>query len=93
MIWQNEQRLALRPVSSLAPYANNPRTHTKKQIRQIAESIREFGWTNPVLIDGNDNVIAGHGRIEALNFLELPRFRSCARASERGSEARLYNSG
>lgn len=38
------------PVEQLTPYANNPRTHSKKQIRQISESIREFGWTNPVLI-------------------------------------------
>ena len=40
------------PVKSLTSYANNPRTHTKKQIRQIADSILEYGWTNPVLIDG-----------------------------------------
>jgi len=69
MKWQNERRLELRPVSSLALYASNPRTHTIKQIRQIADSIREFGWTNPVLIDGDDNVIAGHGRIEAAKLL------------------------
>jgi len=50
------------PVSSLKPYANNPRTHTKKQIRQIAESIKTFGWMNPVLVDANDRIIAGHGR-------------------------------
>jgi ParB-like chromosome segregation protein Spo0J len=69
MKWQNERRIELRPVSSLALYANNPRTHTKKQIRQIANSILEFGWTNPVLIDGDGNVIAGHGRIEAAKLL------------------------
>jgi ParB/Sulfiredoxin domain len=59
-------------VSSLKPYANNPRTHTKKQIRQIAESIRTFGWTNPVLIDANDRIIAGHGRVEAAKLLGMP---------------------
>jgi DNA modification methylase len=59
------------PVKSLTPYANNPRTHTKKQIRQIADSILEFGWTNPVLIDGEGGVIAGHGRIEAAKLLGI----------------------
>ncbi|MBV1868414.1 MAG: ParB N-terminal domain-containing protein [Marinosulfonomonas sp.] len=59
------------PVNSLTPYANNPRTHTNKQIRQIADSILEFGWTNPVLIDGEGGVIAGHGRIEAAKLLAI----------------------
>ena len=59
------------PVDQLKPYANNPRTHSKKQIRQIADSIEEFGWTNPVLTDGNGNVIAGHGRIEAARLLGI----------------------
>lgn len=60
------------PVSSLKPYANNPRTHTKKQIRQIAESIKTFGWMNPVLVDANDRIIAGHGRVEAAKLLGIP---------------------
>jgi len=59
------------PVDQLKPYANNPRTHSKKQIRQIADSIEEFGWTNPVLTDGNGNIIAGHGRIEAARLLGI----------------------
>lgn len=59
------------PVTSLKPYANNPRTHSKKQVRQIADSIREFGWTNPVLVDGEGGVIAGHGRIEAAKLLGI----------------------
>jgi hypothetical protein len=59
------------PVSLLKPYASNPRTHTKKQIRQIAESIRTFGWTNPVLVDANDGIIAGHGRVEAAKLLSI----------------------
>lgn len=59
------------PVDQLKPYANNPRTHSKKQIRQIADSIEEFGWTNPVLTDGNGNIIAGHGRIEAARLLGM----------------------
>ena len=59
------------PVTSLKPYANNPRTHSPKQIRQIAESIKTFGWTNPILIDENSGVIAGHGRLEAANQLGI----------------------
>jgi 16S rRNA G966 N2-methylase RsmD len=60
------------PVSSLKPYDKNPRTHSKKQIRQIAQSIRTFGWTNPVLVDASDRIIAGHGRVEAAKLLNLP---------------------
>jgi DNA modification methylase len=58
-------------VSSLRPYARNPRTHTKKQIRQIADSIRTFGWTNPILVDAEGGVIAGHGRLEAAKLLGI----------------------
>lgn len=60
-------------VNALAPYANNPRTHSKKQIRQIARSIERFGWTNPILIDGKGGIIAGHGRLEAAKHLGLSK--------------------
>lgn len=62
----------------LKPYANNARQHSKRQIQQIAESIRTFGFTNPVLIDGSETVIAGHGRVEAaksLGLSEIPTIR------------------
>ena len=59
------------PISTLRPYAGNARTHTKKQIRQIVESIRTFGWTNPILIHENRRVVAGHGRLEAARLLGL----------------------
>ena len=65
-------------VFTLKPYAGNARTHTKKQIRQIAQSIRTFGWTNPVLIDESRRVVAGHGRLEAAKLLgleEVPAIR------------------
>ena len=52
-----------RPVDSLIPYANNARTHSEEQVAQIAASIREFGFTNPILVDGDRGVIAGHGRL------------------------------
>lgn len=54
-------------VDSLTPYARNARTHTEEQVAQIAASIREFGWTNPILVDGDRGVIAGHGRLLAAN--------------------------
>src|SRR6516164_3429318 len=59
------------PIGSLRPHPGNARTHSKKQIRQIAESIRQFGFTNPVLIDEHGGIIAGHGRVEAAKLLGL----------------------
>jgi DNA modification methylase len=59
------------PISSLALRRNNPRTHSERQIRQIAASIKTFGFTNPVLIDSARTVIAGHGRVRAARQLGL----------------------
>lgn len=59
------------PIQSLRPYSRNSRTHSKKQIRQISESIREFGFTNPILIDRNNMILAGHGRLEAAKLLGM----------------------
>ena len=58
-------------VADLIPYASNSRTHSDAQIAQIAASIREFGWTNPILIDGDNGLIAGHGRLLAARKLGL----------------------
>ena len=55
----------LRPLGELVPYESNARTHTAAQINQIAASIKEFGWTNPILIDPNNGIIAGHARLAA----------------------------
>jgi DNA modification methylase len=60
-----------RAVETLIPYARNSRTHSDEQIAQIAASIKEFGWTNPVLIDGDNGLIAGHGRIMAARKLAI----------------------
>jgi len=59
------------PVATLIPYARNPRTHSDAQVAKIAASIVEYGWTNPVLIDGDNGVIAGHGRLAAARKLGL----------------------
>ncbi|EWS54897.1 DNA methyltransferase [Methylibium sp. T29] len=66
------------PVASLRPYERNARKHSKKQIRLIARSIEEFGFTNPLLIDRDGMVVAGHGRLEAakvLGLTEVPTVR------------------
>jgi ParB-like chromosome segregation protein Spo0J len=60
-----------REVADLIPYARNSRTHSPEQVGQIAASIKEFGFTNPVLIDGEDGIIAGHGRVMAAQKLGL----------------------
>ena len=68
-------RVEYRPLESLIPYARNARTHSEAQVAQIAASIKEFGWTNPVLVDGDSGVIAGHGRLLAsrkLGMVEVP---------------------
>ena len=59
-------------VARLRPFTGNARTHSKKQIRQIADSIKRFGFTNPVLIGEDDEIIAGHGRVAAAKLLGLP---------------------
>ena len=62
-------------INKLVPYANNARTHNKEQILKLRSSLREFGFVNPVIIDREYNVLAGHGRIEAAkaeNISEVP---------------------
>jgi hypothetical protein len=65
--------IEMRAVAELRPSPRNPRTHSKKQVHQIAASIREFGFVNPVLVDGDGGVVAGHGRLEAAKVLGLVR--------------------
>lgn len=60
-----------RPIADLEPYARNARTHSDEQVAQIAASMREWGWTNPVLVDEEGGIIAGHGRIMAARQLGL----------------------
>ncbi len=60
-----------RPVAALVPYARNARTHSDEQVAQIAASIREFGWTSPVLVDEQGTIVAGHGRVLAAQRLGL----------------------
>ena len=66
------------PISTLSPYSDNPRQHSPEQVRQIAASIKEFGWTVPILVDASGVVIAGHGRLlaaEQIGLSEVPAIR------------------
>jgi DNA modification methylase len=70
-----EMQIIQRKIEDLIPYVNNSRTHSDEQIAQIAASIKEFGWTNPILIDGDNGIIAGHGRVMAarkLKYKQVP---------------------
>jgi len=58
-------------IEKLIPYARNARTHSDAQVAQIAASIKEFGWTNPILVDGEKGIIAGHGRLAAARLLGM----------------------
>ena len=60
-------------ISELKRYKNNSRVHTKQQIEQIAASINEFGFNNPLLINADNRVIAGHGRLEAAELLDMDK--------------------
>lgn len=67
----NTLNVDYRKVETLIPYARNPRTHSEAQIAKIAASIVEYGWTNPILVDGDNGIIAGHGRLAAARKLAL----------------------
>ena len=58
-------------TGELVPYVNNSRTHSEQQVQQVAASIKEFGFTNPILIDHDGGIIAGHGRLQAAQLLSL----------------------
>jgi ParB-like chromosome segregation protein Spo0J len=78
MAKDGDLKIEILNTSDLIPYARNSRTHSPEQVGQIAGSIREFGFTNPVLIDGDNNIIAGHCRVMAagkLGLKEVPCIR------------------
>ena len=64
-------KINYRKSGDLIPYINNSRTHSEQQVQQVASSIREFGFTNPILIDEDNGIIAGHGRLMAAQKLGL----------------------
>ena len=62
---QLTEKMELVDIGRLVPYVNNARTHSTEQIKKLQSSLREFGFVNPVLVDRNYGIIAGHGRVEA----------------------------
>ena len=79
-----------RKVEDLIPYARNSRTHSDAQVAQIAASVREFGWTNPVLVDGENGIIAGHGRVLAARKLGMDEVPCIELAGLSDTQRRAY---
>jgi hypothetical protein len=79
-----------RPVGDLIPYARNARTHSDRQVAEIAASIQAFGWTNPILVDGENGIIAGHGRLLAARKLKLAAVPVIELAGLSEAEKRAY---
>jgi len=79
-----------RKVEDLIPYARNSRTHSDAQVAQIAASVREFGWTNPVLVDGENGIIAGHGRVLAARKLGMEEVPCIELAGLSDTQRRAY---
>jgi DNA modification methylase len=83
-------QIKMKPVNVLRPYARNARTHSRKQINQIAESIKRFGFTNPILIGDDNEIIAGHGRVLAAQQLGISEVPTLALSHLSPDERRAY---
>jgi ParB-like chromosome segregation protein Spo0J len=79
-----------RPTHSLRPYPGNARTHSPKQIKQISRSIERFGFNNPGLVDDDDQIIAGHGRVEAAKLLNMKTVPTVRLSHLSDDEKRAY---
>ena len=87
---ETKQKIEMMRTADLIPYARNSRTHSESQISQIAGSIREFGFTNPILIDGENGIIAGHGRVMAAQKLGLAKVPCIRLAHLTDTQKRAY---
>jgi len=83
-------KVKITPVRELRPHPNNARTHSRKQVKQIAKSIEKFGFCNPVLVDDAKQIIAGHGRVEAAKLLRLEVVPTCLISHLSEAEKRAY---
>src|SRR4029077_7849211 len=90
MLEHPSMKIELTLVRELRPHPNNARTHSKKQIRQIANSIGKFGFCNPVLIDDAKQIIAGHGRVEAAKLLGIDAVPTCRLSHLSEADKRAY---
>src|SRR4051812_2960921 len=79
-----------RKIGELKPYPTNARTHSAKQIKQIAASIERFGFTNPVLISDDNEIVAGHGRVSAAKLLGLIAVPTITLSHLTADERRAY---
>jgi ParB-like chromosome segregation protein Spo0J len=86
----NNPQIETLNTRDLIPYARNSRTHSAEQIRQVANSIREFGFTNPVLIDADNGIIAGHGRVMAASSLGIDKVPCIRLAHLSDAQKRAY---
>jgi hypothetical protein len=87
---QNSLSIVYQALADLKPRAANPRTHSKKQVAQIANAIRRFGFTNPVLVDHANGIIAGHGRVEAAKTVGLDQVPTVRLSAMSEAEVRAY---
>ena len=84
------QHVVEQEIAALRPYSGNARTHSKRQLKQIAASIERFGFTNPVLVSNDGEIIAGHGRVEAARLLGMKRVPTLALSHLSAAERRAY---
>ena len=87
---QHELAIVYQSASALRARSTNPRTHSKKQINQIADAIQRFGFTNPVLVDDSNSIIAGHGRVEAAKCIGLDQIPTVRLSAMSEAEIRAY---
>jgi ParB-like chromosome segregation protein Spo0J len=85
-----EHKIESRAISALTPYPSNARKHTKRQVKQIARSIESFGFTNPVLVGDNGQILAGHGRVEAAKLLGIEQVPTIKLAHLSAAERKAY---
>lgn len=83
-------RVEYRPVAKLKPYAKNPKIHTPAQVSKIRHLIERFGWTNPILVDGKNGIVAGHGRLQAALQMDMDRVPVIELSGLTGAEKRAY---
>jgi hypothetical protein len=86
----HHHRVELVPITQIAPYSGNARTHSRKQVRLIADSIRRFGFNNPVLLDDGGGIIAGHGRLAAAKLLGFDAVPALRLSHLSATEKRAY---
>lgn len=87
---KNALKISMTETDKLIPYAMNSRTHSPEQVAQIAASIKEFGFTNPILTDGENGIIAGHGRVMAAQKLGLESVPCIELAHLTSAQRRAY---